>query len=181
MHDILQQSHSCSSPQIKRGLAVSFLGHLLLHILHAGSQRLPYLPWCRRIARDTWTCRVKSFRVQRTPIMKPTDQRFQLFQQQWWAVRGQEGLLCWSGHCQSDNFFFFYILYLIPLFFTSTLRIVQNCFHYFIIFIPCILSFNGATSGAVCLSQSSYPISVVSRSQYKSICPEAFRIRMKEG
>lgn len=60
---VLEQSHSCSSSQIKRGFVVSFPGDPLLGLLHARSQRLPCLPRIGRIAGDTLTCKlsVKSF------------------------------------------------------------------------------------------------------------------------
>lgn len=56
MHAILQQPHSCCSPQIKRGLLVPFLGNLPLGLPQAVSQRLPCLQWSRCIAGDAWTC-----------------------------------------------------------------------------------------------------------------------------
>lgn len=55
---LLQQSHPCSSPQIERGLVVSFSGDPLLCLLHARFQRLPCLPRSGRIAGDTWTCKL---------------------------------------------------------------------------------------------------------------------------
>ena len=56
VHAVLQQSHSCSSAQIKGGLLVSFPWDPLLGLLHTHSQRLPRLQWIVRIAGDAWTC-----------------------------------------------------------------------------------------------------------------------------